>query len=119
MEWALGRKHIFLSEGVRQRLESMRTELRGMCAVKIQARWRGHWARKKWPTVRASLKASGQLGGIQRSFLKSSNRPRPQPISGTPPPDSAQNGLFLSKSSRPQFSESNGVQHTVRPVHTN
>jgi len=109
MEWALGRKHIFLSEGIRQRLEQLRLNLRHACCIKIQACWRGYWARKRWPGVRAGLKGSqistgggNGVNGLQRSFIKSSSRPRPQPISGTPPPDSNQNGLFLSKS-RPQF----------------
>ena len=96
MEWALGRKHIFLSEGIRQRLEKLRSELRNKCAVKIQAYWRGYFAAKRWPGLRASLLGVQQVavvgagtimnptgpGGIQRTFLKSSSRPRPQPISG-------------------------------------
>ena len=89
MEWALGRKHIFLSEGIRQRLEQLRLNLRHACCIKIQACWRGYWARKRWPGVRAGLKGSqistgggNGVNGLQRSFIKSSSRPRPQPISG-------------------------------------
>lgn len=93
-EWALGKKHIFLSEGARQHLEKLRTNHREQSAVRIQARWRGHHMRKKWPNLKTSLKA--QNGGVRLVAGKAS-RPRPQPISGTPPPDALQNGLFLGK----------------------
>ena len=109
-DWALGKKHIFLSEGARQHLELLRTEHRTRAAARIQAVWRGHHARKKWPTLKTSLRNGGIGGGanISHRLMASttaaisstaatvkSSRPRPQPISGTPPPDALQNGLFL------------------------
>ena len=35
-DWALGKKHIFLSEGIRQQLERIRSEKRNQSATMIQ-----------------------------------------------------------------------------------
>jgi dachs protein len=89
-DWAHGRKHIFLSEGARQRLEKMRETRRQMSAVKIQALWRGWHSRGG---LESSKRAPPQPAVLQHlAFDHStmdrviSQRPRPQPISGTPPP---------------------------------
>lgn len=92
-DWALGKKHVFLSEGARQHLERLRTERRVASLVRIQSRWRGYYARKKWPALKSSLQSS-----LSAHRTSKTSRPRPQPISGTPPPDALQNGLFLGKS---------------------
>jgi len=92
-EWALGKKHVFLSEGTRQHLETLRTDKRNAAATLVQTIWRGHNAKKKWPNLRRNLQA--QLVA-QRSSR--ATRPRPQPISGTPPPEAMQHGNFMDKS---------------------
>ncbi|CAK1550870.1 unnamed protein product [Leptosia nina] len=62
VRWAIGKRHIFLSEGMRQVLERMRRARRHAAAQCIQSAWRRHRARSTPP------------------------RPRPAPIAGTPPP---------------------------------
>lgn len=81
-DWALGKKHVFLTEGTRQHLETLRTDKRTASVTLIQSVWRGFSARKKWPTVRRNLQA--QMVAARNS---KPGRPRPQPISGTPPPE--------------------------------
>ncbi|XP_023247799.1 unconventional myosin-IXb-like [Copidosoma floridanum] len=96
--WALGKRHIFLSEGIRQQLESLRSDIRRRAATDIQANWRGWRIRRRWTLRRSNLTlgSGGQLlqaapavaalpttGTLPRSGV----RPRPQPIAGTPPPD--------------------------------
>ena len=124
MDWALGKKHIFLSEGAHQHLELLRTRKRELSARRVQAMWRGHHARRKWPALRTALmrtqhqhqqQQQQQIMSRHVSPQRSSaggnklvgpgggggpGRPRPQPISGTPPPDALQNGLFLNNKSR-------------------
>ena len=84
-EWAHGRKHIFLSEGARQQLEQLRSQRRHAAATLIQSTWRGFSLRKrKW------IKPKRNDHAVARNlmpFRSSSQRPRPQPIAGTPPPD--------------------------------
>ncbi|KPJ07418.1 Myosin-VIIa [Papilio machaon] len=70
VRWALGKRHVFLSEGMRQVLERMRRARRQAAAECIQAAWRRHRAR----APRTAAPAPPQ-------------RPRPAPITGTPPPD--------------------------------
>ena len=106
-DWALGKKHVFLSEGTRQHLEKLRADRRNYFATLIQSVWRCRSARKKWPYLRQSLQQARQhqmppthgqvapgaqvtpMSGHQRP---KTSRPRPQPISGTPPPDAAGSG---------------------------
>lgn len=103
-DWALGKKHVFLSEGTRQHLEKLRADRRNYFATLIQSVWRCRSARKKWPYLRQSLQQArqhqmppshGQLapGGhvtpMSGHPRPKTSRPRPQPISGTPPPDAA------------------------------
>lgn len=94
--WALGKRHIFLSEGIRQHLEKLRTATRQKSATLVQATWRGWRLRCRWATIRREkelLNASGpgaqtQGGTTSRpSGGGACQRPRPQPIAGTPPPD--------------------------------
>ncbi|XP_017780333.1 PREDICTED: unconventional myosin-IXa isoform X2 [Nicrophorus vespilloides] len=82
MSWALGKRHIFLSEGIRQHLENLRTETRQKSATLIQATWRGWRCRYRWANIRREK--------VQQTINRtnaSGARPRPQPIAGTPPPD--------------------------------
>lgn len=89
--WAIGKRHIFLSESIRQHLEKLRTDTRQKSATLIQATWRGYRFRCRWANMRREkeLKASSIA---QASVNRPTNngataRPRPQPIAGTPPPD--------------------------------
>ncbi|XP_037074350.1 myosin-I heavy chain-like [Pollicipes pollicipes] len=78
--WALGKRHIFLTEGTRQRLEQLREQIRLCAAVLVQSVWRGWRVRRRWPQMRRNME--------HRQRNKSGpTRPRPQPITGTPPPD--------------------------------
>ncbi len=95
--WAHGRKHIFLSEGARQLLERMREERRHAAARVAQRAWR-RWRRGRGaggggqqPKQQAlqrgtAVKPQLQQQQQQQQQLRSSQRPRPQPIMGTPPP---------------------------------
>ncbi|XP_018785879.1 PREDICTED: myosin-G heavy chain isoform X2 [Bactrocera latifrons] len=114
LAWAPGKRHVFLSEGMRQHLEHLRAEIRTKSATLIQATWRGWQWRKKMggvkrtrgvngvitmlPTASSATKLTKLLpnngaNSIPRLSAKSTNlmgtvtRPRPQPIAGTPPPD--------------------------------
>uniref|UniRef100_A0A0A9W116 Unconventional myosin-Va n=1 Tax=Lygus hesperus TaxID=30085 RepID=A0A0A9W116_LYGHE len=92
VSWAFGKRHIFLSEGLRQELESVRWETLHKAAVCLQSAWRAYQARKRWPALKRSLQQnhhpppSAKAG---RTLVTNSTltRPRPQPIAGTPPPD--------------------------------
>ncbi|KAF0300387.1 Myosin-VIIa [Amphibalanus amphitrite] len=78
--WALGKRHIFLTEGARQQLERRREQKRNAAAVLVQSTWRGWHVRRRWPQMRRNME--------HRQRNKSGPpRPRPQPIAGTPPPD--------------------------------
>lgn len=74
VRWALGKRHVFLSEGMRQVLERMRRARRQAAAECIQSAWRRYRTRatRLPPTVPPTLQSA---------------RPRPAPIAGTPPPD--------------------------------
>lgn len=52
LAWAPGKRHVFLSEGIRQHLEHLRTEIRNKSATLIQASWRGWQWRKKMGAVK-------------------------------------------------------------------
>lgn len=54
LSWAPGKRHVFLSEGIRQHLENLRTEVRMKSATLIQATWRGWNLRKRLGTIRRS-----------------------------------------------------------------
>ncbi|TRY68528.1 hypothetical protein TCAL_13103 [Tigriopus californicus] len=108
--WAHGRKHVFLSEGARQQLERIREERRNNAALRIQCLWRAWTVRRRThgrlaqtgrglnvqPTpTNANLNQAGpcfpshwdpKFNNAQNARV-STRRPRPQPISGTPPPD--------------------------------
>ncbi|KAL1491573.1 hypothetical protein ABEB36_012148 [Hypothenemus hampei] len=90
--WALGKRHIFLSEGIRQLLEKLRGETRQKAATLIQATWKGWRCRNRWANVRrekaadAPVPAASKITPV-RTGVPPGARPRPQPIAGTPPPD--------------------------------
>ncbi|XP_055919443.1 unconventional myosin-Ia isoform X2 [Eupeodes corollae] len=107
LSWAPGKRHIFLSEGIRQHLENLRSEIRTKSATMIQSIWRGWQFRKKIGSIKKprdmlmySTKNLKGSNGAFTSFLAqrvsskgntnlqaTTTRPRPQPIAGTPPPD--------------------------------
>jgi dachs protein len=68
----------------------LRSERRIISASLIQATWRGWNLRRRWPLIKQSLIA--QNVGIRNNNVLNAmaanaiNRPRPQPITGTPPP---------------------------------
>lgn len=82
--WALGKRHIFLSEGVRQQLEMLRSEKRMLSATLIQSTWRGYYLRRRWSIIKKSLIASNTRNVSTQNGM--SAKPRPVPITGTPPP---------------------------------
>lgn len=89
--WALGKRHIFLSEGIRQHLEKLRCDKRKKSATLIQAVWRGWRCRFRWANSRREKELQA-VPAAQPPVNRSGNggataRPRPQPIAGTPPPD--------------------------------
>lgn len=83
--WALGKRHIFLSEGIRQHLEQLRGEKRQKSATLIQATWRGWRCRFRWAAARKEKEF--QAAASRNTTGGATTRPRPQPIAGTPPPD--------------------------------
>ncbi|VVC29843.1 Hypothetical protein CINCED_3A016888 [Cinara cedri] len=118
MSWAFGKRHVFLSEGVRQHLEKLRWQTHHNAAVLIQCTWRSWRTRRKWPGTKRIMQMqqvsnpivqclNNKLGingrkmsninstsgsqipnaGINNSGTATLTRPRPQPITGTPPPD--------------------------------
>ncbi|XP_077491338.1 unconventional myosin-IXb-like dachs isoform X2 [Amblyomma americanum] len=96
VNWALGKRHIFLSENARQQLELLREARRHAAAVLIQAVWRGWHQRLRWPSLRRSLQLHGRAPraanmrtqpAVAPAGVGVQGRPRPQPISGTPPPE--------------------------------
>ncbi|XP_023237398.1 unconventional myosin-Va-like isoform X1 [Centruroides sculpturatus] len=93
-DWALGKRHIFLSEGARQQLELLRMERRQKAAILVQSTWRGWNFRQRWPNLKRNLQLQMKSRGMRNqsvpAVLPNSvliSRPRPQPIAGTPPPD--------------------------------
>ncbi|XP_018336090.1 unconventional myosin-IXb isoform X2 [Agrilus planipennis] len=87
--WAIGKRHIFLSESIRQQLEKLRNESRHKSAVIIQATWRGYRLRCKWPNLKREKELQlNRKPNVNRGANSGAiPRPRPQPIAGTPPPD--------------------------------
>jgi dachs protein len=51
LSWAPGKRHIFLSEGMRQHLENLRNHIRNRSAILIQSVWRG-WQLRKLNTMK-------------------------------------------------------------------
>ncbi|XP_068140708.1 unconventional myosin-Vb [Drosophila tropicalis] len=64
LAWAPGKRHVFLSEGIRQHLEHLRTEIRHKSAILMQATWRGWWWRKKMGTNKVKRLRGGQPGPL-------------------------------------------------------
>lgn len=50
LSWAPGKRHIFLSEGMRQHLENIRSNIRNRSATLIQSVWRG-WQLRRLSTL--------------------------------------------------------------------
>ena len=86
--------------------ETLRNWRRNAAATKIQSTWRAIKCRRNWSSLKRTLKAQKALNGrlpvrsTNGTFngeinfsnhltngLLNGNRPRPQPISGTPPPE--------------------------------
>ncbi|XP_014665681.1 PREDICTED: uncharacterized protein LOC106807743 [Priapulus caudatus] len=87
--WAVGQKHIFLSELTRQQLETLRQRRRNQAATVLQKnvlRWR---AVRRWPSLRRTLEMRRKNWNHRPTPprpAKSSalmSRPRPQPIIDT------------------------------------
>ncbi|XP_018563554.1 unconventional myosin-IXa isoform X2 [Anoplophora glabripennis] len=85
--WALGKRHIFLSEGIRQHLEKLRSDTRQKAATLIQSTWRGWHCRYRWTTLRREKEIKNATQPPTSRTGLGGARPRPQPIAGTPPPD--------------------------------
>merc|ERR1712062_65166 len=81
-DWAHGRKHIFLSEGARQQLETLRIDIKNKSATRIQAAFRGYLIRRKI-TKKATVRNTNLNLMVQPTGRPSG---RPKPISCTPPP---------------------------------
>ena len=81
-DWAHGRKHIFLSEGARQQLETLRIDIKNKSATRIQAVFRGYLIRRKI-TKKATVRNTNLNLMVQPTGRPSG---RPKPISCTPPP---------------------------------
>ncbi|XP_058058958.1 unconventional myosin-Ia [Anopheles bellator] len=75
LSWAPGKRHIFLSEGIRQHLERLRTEVRTKSATLIQATWRGWNLRKRLGTIRRTHDIQ-LMGGGHLSVNKTSGTDR-------------------------------------------
>ncbi|XP_013109601.1 unconventional myosin-IXa isoform X2 [Stomoxys calcitrans] len=63
LAWAPGKRHVFLSEGIRQHLEHLRTEIRNKSATMIQSTWRGWQWRKKMGGGKQRSRGNGG-GGV-------------------------------------------------------
>lgn len=87
INWALGKRHIFLSEGIRQHLENLRTETRQKAATLIQATWRGWRCRVRLNKTKKEKTQDATIKTVRNTTNGTTTRPRPQPIAGTPPPD--------------------------------
>lgn len=71
LSWAPGKRHIFLSEGMRQHLENLRSHIRNRSATLIQSLWRG------WQLRRLSV-----LQRFKKDLILSSNNMMTNPIIG-------------------------------------
>lgn len=52
LSWAPGKRHVFLSEGIRQHLEKLRSDIRASSAAVIQSVWRGYQLRRRIGSVK-------------------------------------------------------------------
>lgn len=52
LSWAPGKRHVFLSEGIRQHLEKLRSGIRASSAAVIQSAWRGYHLRRRIGSVK-------------------------------------------------------------------
>lgn len=52
LSWAPGKRHVFLSEGIRQHLEKLRSGIRASSAAVIQSAWRGYQLRRRIGSVK-------------------------------------------------------------------
>ncbi|XP_003739021.1 unconventional myosin-IXa [Galendromus occidentalis] len=102
VNWSLGDNHIFLSENARQQLERFREQRRQTAARLIQGAFREFCRKKRrglfrkpLPRIRTEAPksqhpiASARTATLTKTgtLTKLQGRPRPQPISGTPPPE--------------------------------
>lgn len=63
LSWAPGKRHVFLSEGIRQHLEAMRIDIRTKSATAVQAVWRGWQLRRRIGSVKRGCRGNGTPGG--------------------------------------------------------
>lgn len=56
LSWAPGKRHVFLSEGIRQHLEKLRNDIRVRSATIIQSVWRGYALRRRIGSIKRSRK---------------------------------------------------------------
>lgn len=56
LSWAPGKRHVFLSEGIRQHLEHLRIEIRTRSATSIQSMWRGWQLRRRIGTIKRTTR---------------------------------------------------------------
>ena len=94
-DWAHGRKHIFLSEGARQQLESLRNMKIQKSATLIQNHWKMFKNRKQQHkkqnnninnNIAQDITDGSKNGPDENLNLLWHHSRRPKPISGTPPP---------------------------------
>lgn len=81
ISWALGKRHIFLSEGARQQLEALRTCTRNRAATIIQSSWRGWSCRQRLPILKHQSRFSTNSN---HHTLKEPEMSPPNPMTFTP-----------------------------------
>ncbi|CAL8122354.1 unnamed protein product [Orchesella dallaii] len=90
ISWAVGKRHIFLSEGARQQLEALRTMTHNRAATLIQSTWRGWRCRRRWPIVRQ--------GYHMRFQQMPPPVPPPNAVASTAMSNPKSNGLMTARS---------------------
>jgi dachs len=72
LAWAPGKRHVFLTEGIRQHLENLRTNVRTRSVTLIQATFRGYQLRRRLGTVKRGRELLHGSHGIISSKHSSS-----------------------------------------------
>lgn len=76
--WALGKKHVFLSEAGHQQLEQLRMRRMHQAATLIQAYWRGRLCSRKWPLLRRQLLMARRPASFDATYQQSRQSRRPR-----------------------------------------